>query len=65
MPVAAAVIGDADKAALFAAFDMATEGRGAAVLDRRHDLQLVQAQMTSLGGTVAGACRPEDIGDLQ
>src|ERR1700675_283238 len=50
----AAVIGDAGMATVFAALDMTAEGCGAAVLDRRHHLQLVQAQMAGLGGTEAG-----------
>jgi hypothetical protein len=41
-------------ATVFAALDMTAEGCGAAVLDRRHHLQLVQAQMAGLGGTEAG-----------
>jgi hypothetical protein len=40
MPVAAAVIGDAEMTAVVAALDMAAECLGTAVLDRRHDLQL-------------------------
>jgi hypothetical protein len=44
---------------------MAAESGGAAVLDRRHDLQLGEAQMPCLGETIAGPCGPEDIGDLQ
>jgi len=43
VPVAAAVVSDADMATVFAAFDMAAECGGTAVLDRRHHLQMVQA----------------------
>jgi hypothetical protein len=43
---------------------VAAECRRAAVLDRRHDLELGQAEMTGLDGTIAGAVSSEDIGDL-
>jgi hypothetical protein len=51
--------------AVVAALDMAAECCGTAVLDRRHDLQLGEAQMSCLSGAVASPCGPEDIGDLQ
>lgn len=41
VPVAAGVIGDPPLAAVLAGFDMPAKGCSAAVLDRRHDLQLV------------------------
>ena len=62
--VAAAVVGNALMPAVLAGIDVATERRGAAVLDRRHDLELGQAEMTGLDGTIAGAFSSEDIGDL-
>lgn len=34
------------------ALDVAAKGCGAAVLDRRHDLELGQAQMSGLGGAI-------------
>ena len=52
-------------AAIFAAFDMATKGRRAALLDRRHDLELIQAQMSGIGSTPVGSMAMEDVGDLQ
>ena len=56
--VATGVIGDPKVAAVVAAIDMAAERRGAAVLDRRHDLQLGEAQMPGLGGPVSWDPRP-------
>ena len=65
VPVAAAVISDPPMAAVFAGFDMTAQGGGAAMLDRRHDLELMQAQMPSMGGPINGAGGAEDIGDLE
>jgi hypothetical protein len=65
MPIATRVIGDPKVATVVAAIDMAAQRRGAAVLDRRHDLQLGEAQTPCLGETVAGTRGPENIGDLQ
>jgi hypothetical protein len=44
---------------------VAAECRRAAGLDRRHDLELGQAQVTGLNGTIAGSFSSEDIGDLE
>ena len=44
---------------------MAAQRRGAAVLYRRHHLQLGKAKTPGLGQTIAGTRGPEDIGDLQ
>ena len=65
MPVATAVVGDAEMAAVVAALDVAAKRCGPAVLDRRDHLQLVQAEMACLGGAVAGPGGAEDVGDLQ
>jgi hypothetical protein len=35
--------------ALLTAFDMATQRRGSAALDRRHDLELAEAHMAGMG----------------
>jgi hypothetical protein len=43
VPVATAVIGDPPLAAVRTGFDMTTQCSGAAVFDRRHDLELLQA----------------------
>ena len=64
MPIAAAVVGNAPVPAVLAGIDVAAECRRAAVLDRRHDLELGQAEMTGLDSTIAGAFSSEDIGDL-
>jgi hypothetical protein len=65
MPIATTIIGDAEMTAVIAALDMAAECRGPAGLNRRHDLQLGEAQMPCLNGAVVRSCGPEDIGDLQ
>jgi len=64
VPVAATVIGDAPMPAVLAGIDVAAERRRPAVPDRRHDLELGQAQMTGLGGPIAVPSGSEDIGDL-
>ncbi|MDQ0322023.1 hypothetical protein QO002_004229 [Pararhizobium capsulatum DSM 1112] len=40
VPIAAGVVGDLPLAAVLASLDVTAEGSSAAVLDRRHDLQL-------------------------
>ena len=52
-------------AAVLACLDMTAEGCGAAGLDRRHHLQLAEAQMTGMGRAPGGAMAMEDVGDLQ
>jgi hypothetical protein len=64
VPVAAAVVGNALVPAVLTGIDVAAKGRRAAGLDRRHDLELDQAQVTDLGGTIAGPFSSEDVGDL-
>ena len=64
VPVAAAVVGNALMPAVLAGIDVAPECCRAAGLDRRHDLELDQAQVTGLGGAIAGPFSSEDIGDL-
>jgi hypothetical protein len=51
--------------AVLAGIDVAAKGRRAAVLDRRHDLELNKAQVTGLGGTITGPSSSKDIGDLE
>ena len=65
MPVAARVVGDVLVGAVGAAYDVATERRGAAALDRRHDLELAEADMTGVGATPRRAVGAEDIRDLE
>jgi hypothetical protein len=63
--VAATVVGNAPVPAVLAGIDVAAERRRPAVLDRRHDFELGKAQVTGLGGTIAGSFSSEDIGDLE
>jgi hypothetical protein len=35
------------------------------MLDRRHNLELMQAQVPGMGGPVSGAGGAEDVGDLE
>jgi hypothetical protein len=44
---------------------MAAHGRGAAILDRRHDLELMKAQVPGMAGPIGRAGGTEDIGDLE
>src|SRR6266481_9151582 len=55
VPITTAVVGDGGIGAVLAARDMAAECRRAAGLDRRHDLQLVEAHMAGIG---LPPCRP-------
>src|SRR3546814_3215523 len=48
VPVAAAVIGDPPVAAVGTGLHVAAERGGAAMLDRRHDLELMQADRKSV-----------------
>jgi hypothetical protein len=41
------------------------QGRGAAMLDRRHDLELMKAQVPGMVGPISGAGSAKDIGDLE
>src|SRR5258705_490152 len=67
MAVAARVIGDLRVAALLvlAARDMAAERCRAAVLDRRHHLELAEADMAGIGLTPCRSMAAENIRDLQ
>src|SRR5262249_13228856 len=48
MPVAAGIVGDAPVGALLAAFGMPAQRRRSAALDRRHDLELAEADMAGM-----------------
>ena len=61
----AGVIGDDGVGTVLAALDMAAERRRAATLDRRHHLQLVEADVTGIGSTPRRSVFAEDIRDLQ
>jgi hypothetical protein len=65
MPVAAAVVRDPPMAAVLTSFDTTPEGCGAAMLDRRHDFELMKAQVSGMSGPIRGAGGTEDIGDLE
>jgi hypothetical protein len=52
-------------AAVLASLDMTAQGGRAALLDRRHDLELMKAQVSGMGGPISGAGSTEDIGDLE
>src|SRR5713226_455973 len=67
MPVAAGVVGDLGMAALvvLTARDMAAERRRAAALDRRHHLELAEADMAGIGLAPRWSMAAEDIRNLQ
>src|SRR3954451_10401930 len=65
VPVPAAVIGDAPMPAVLAGLEVTAQGCRAALLDRRHDLELKEAQVPGMGGPVSGAGGAEDVGDLE
>jgi hypothetical protein len=61
----ATVVRDPSTATVLASLDMAAEGGGAALLDRRHDLEVLKAQVPGMDGPIGGAGGPEDVGDLK
>ncbi len=63
--VAAGVVGDVAMATFLASRDMAAEGRRAAALDGRHDLELAEAQMPRPGPAPGRTVGAEYIRDLQ
>jgi hypothetical protein len=65
VPVAAGVVGNGRIGAVLAARDMAAEGCRAAVLDRRHHLQLLKADMAGVGSAPCRAMVAEDTRNLQ
>ena len=65
VPVAAAVVGDADLTAIVALFDVTAERRGAARLDGRHDAALVGQEPTTLRDAERLAVAAEDVRHLQ
>ena len=52
-------------AAVLAGLDMTAQSRRAAILDRRHDLELMKAQVSGVGGPISGAGSTENVGDLE
>src|ERR1700680_1623287 len=67
MPVAAGVVGNLGVAAVLVptACDMTPERCRAAALDRRHHLELAEADMAGIGLTPCRSVVAEDIRDLQ
>ncbi len=65
VPVAAAVIGDPPVPAVGTGLDMTAERGGAAMLDRRHDLELMQAEVPGMGHAIGRPRGTEDVGDLE
>ena len=65
VPVAAGVVGDPPVPAVLAGLDVTAQRCGAAVLDRRHHLELDEAQVPGMGSPVAGPGSAEDVGDLE
>ena len=61
VPVATAVVSDADHAAVIALLDVTAERRGAASLDRGHDAALVRQEPTALCGTERIAVAAENV----
>jgi hypothetical protein len=61
----AGVVGNDRVAAVFATRYMTAERRGAAALDGRHHLHLVEADVTDIGTTPCRSVVAEDIRDLQ
>ena len=64
VPVATTVVRDLDMGAVLATQDMAAERCRAAVHDRRHHLELVEAHMADVGLTPCRTMGAEDIRDL-
>lgn len=50
---------------VFAGFDVAAQGSGATVFDRRHDLELDVAQMPGMGVPIGRTSSAEDVGNLE
>ena len=63
--VAAGVVGDRQMGAVVAARDMAAHLGGAAGFDGRHDLELIKAQASGVGGAEGLAMGAQDVGHLQ
>src|SRR5438132_615465 len=65
VPVAAGVIGDSRVGAILAAHDMPAECRRAATLDRRHHLELAEADMAGVSLPPRRSVAAEDMRDLE
>jgi hypothetical protein len=65
MPVAAGIIGDAFMRAVLATLDVSAERRGPATLDRRHHLQLGEADVPGVSLAPRRPMGAKDVGDLR
>lgn len=65
MPVTTAVVSDPPVPAVGAGFDVPAQRSGSAMLDRRHDLELVQTQVSGMDGPIGRPGSAEDVGDLE
>lgn len=65
VPVPAAVVSDPPVPAVGADLEVPAHDRGAAGLYRRHDLELVEAQMSGTRRPVCGTGSAEYVGDLE
>jgi hypothetical protein len=65
MAVAARVVRNPAVAAILTTLDMTAEGGRAALLDRRHHLELTQARMPGIGSAPSGSVVMKDVRDLQ
>jgi hypothetical protein len=65
VPIAAGIVDDAGLAAILTAFDMATEHRRPAGLDRRHDAALSEGHAAEPIGAIGGAVATEDVRHLE
>ena len=63
--VPARVVGDLNMGAVVAALDVTAKRRSAAGLDRRHDLQLAEADVAGVASAPRRAMSAKDVGDLQ
>jgi hypothetical protein len=61
--VAAGIVGDARVRAVLAALDVSAELGGSTGLDRRHDLQLAEADMAGIGLAPRRPMGAKDVGD--
>ncbi len=63
--IAAGIVGDPFVRTVLAALDVSAERGCATGLDRRHDLQLVEAHVTGVGHSPRRPVGAKDVGDLQ
>ncbi len=64
MPVAAGVVGNADRAAVATSFDMSAQRGGPAKLDRTHDTSFAASEMAGMVMAIGGAVKTEDVRQL-